>query len=42
MSTLALVFNIMVTVISVVVFIGLFIYLFVYNQQLASDYFYKY
>lgn len=38
MSTLALVFNILVTVISVIVAIGLFIYLFVYTQQLKNNY----
>jgi hypothetical protein len=38
MSTWALVFNIMVTVIAVATAIGLFIYLFVYTQQMGSEY----
>ena len=38
MSTLALVFNILVTVVSVIVAVGLFIYLFVYTQQLKTNY----
>ncbi len=42
MSTLALVFNILVTVISIIVTIGLFIYLFVYTKQMENDYFRKF
>ena len=42
MSTLAFVFNILVTIISVIVTIGLFIYLFVYTKQIGNDYFRKY
>lgn len=38
MSTLALVFNILVTVVSVIIAVGLFIYLFVYTQQLKTVY----
>lgn len=37
MSTLALVFNILITVVSIAVLIGLFIYLYVYTQQLSMD-----
>lgn len=38
MSTLALVFNILVTAISIITAIAVFIYLFVYTQQLGSIY----
>lgn len=39
MSTLALVFNILVTLISIITGIAVFIYLFVYTQQLGNGYF---
>jgi len=38
MSTLALVFNILITVVSIAVLIGLFIYLYVYTQQIRMSY----